>query len=104
MLAQGGRIVLAIDGAAAVGCLQLNVLHGVSLLGQSRAQVEGVRVAASSRNQGVGAALMNEATRRARAEGCGVVQLTTNLERADTRRFYARLGFVPSHAGMKLAL
>ena len=37
----------------------------------------------------------------ARARGAGLVQLTTDLRREDARRFYARLGFVGSHLGMK---
>jgi hypothetical protein len=34
--------------------------------------------------------------------GCGLVQLTTNRQRPDAQRFYEKLGFVPSHVGMKL--
>jgi hypothetical protein len=32
------------------------------------------------------------------------VQLTTNRQRPDAQRFYEKLGFVPSHVGMKLKL
>ena len=104
MMAQGGRIILAVDGAEVIGCVQLDLLYGVALRGLVRAQVEGVRVAAGRRGQGVGALLMHEAIGRARRAGAGMVQLTTNLARDDARRFYARLGFVTSHAGMKLVL
>jgi GNAT superfamily N-acetyltransferase len=47
---------------------------------------------------------MRQAIEIARAEGCGLVQLTTDQRRADAHRFYERLGFVASHLGMKLAL
>lgn len=47
---------------------------------------------------------MEWAVARARARGCGMVQLTTNAARPDARRFYERLGFRPSHVGMKLPL
>ena len=108
MLDQGGVIILALDGdadgAPVVGCLQLNLLHGVSQRGQCRAQVEGVRVASSRRGTGAGTALMAEAIRRAREAGAGLMQLTTNLSRADARRFYERLGFQHTHAGMKRTL
>jgi GNAT superfamily N-acetyltransferase len=109
MTAQGGRIIVAVDagagdGGAVIGCLQLNILHGVSLRAMARAQVEGVRVAAGRRGQGVGEALMREAIRRARLQGATMMQLTTNLARKDAQRFYARLGFALSHAGMKLTL
>jgi GNAT superfamily N-acetyltransferase len=39
-----------------------------------------------------------------RARGCGLVQLTTDKQRPEARRFYESLGFVASHEGMKLAL
>ena len=105
MQARGGRILLAVgDDGLPVACLQLDILPGVSQLGMTRAQVEGVRVARSSRNAGIGALLMGEAIRLARAEGARSMQLTTNLARIDAQRFYKRLGFVLSHAGMKLKL
>lgn len=104
MQAQGGRIILAVLDGAVVGCLQLNVLHGVSQQGQSRAQVEGVRVDSARRGAGIGAALMRHAMVEARAAGCAILQLTTRTDRAEAQRFYARLGFVHSHAGMKVGL
>ncbi len=104
MLAQGGRIILAVQDGTIVGCLQLNVLHGVSHQGQSRAQVEGVRVDSSRRGGGVGTGLMRHAMAEARAAGCTALQLTTNRERTAAQGFYAQLGFSHSHAGMKISL
>jgi len=104
MLAQGGRLMLAEQDGAVVGCLQFNVIHGVSQQGQSRAQVEGVRVDSARRGGGIGAALMRHAMEKARTAGCGVMQLTTNTGRTEAQTFYARLGFTHSHAGMKLVL
>jgi len=104
MLAQGGRLILAEQDGLVVGCLQLNVIHGVSQQGQSRAQVEGVRVDSARRGSGIGAALMRYAMAEARTAGCGVMQLTTNSSRVEAQRFYARLGFTHSHAGMKASL
>ncbi len=104
MLAQGGRLILAEQDGAVVGCLQFNVLHGVSQQGQSRAQVEGVRVDSARRGSGIGAALMRHAMEEARAAGCGVMQLTTRTDRTEAQGFYARLGFTHSHAGMKASL
>jgi GNAT superfamily N-acetyltransferase len=40
----------------------------------------------------------------ARRRGCALVQLTTDKTRGDVHRFYARLGFVASHEGLKLDL
>ena len=104
MVARGGRIIVAVDSGTVIGCLQLDLLPGVSLLGMLRAQIEGVRVASDRRGQGIGAALVDEAVRLANVAGAGVVQLTTNLSRTDAQRFYSRHGFVHSHAGMKLIL
>jgi len=105
MAAQPGNYYLLaeIDGAIA-GCLQITLIHGLSRAGMSRAQIEGVRVAASHRGQGIGEALFHEAIERSRAAGCGLVQLTTDKARADARRFYEKLGFTASHEGMKLDL
>lgn len=104
MLARGGRILLAVESDEIVGCLQLDLLPGVSQRGMVRAQVEGVRVAGHRRGGGIGAALMREAINRARAAGASSMQLTTNLARTDAQRFYRTLGFIQSHAGLKLPL
>ena len=104
MLAQGGRVILAVQDGAIVGCLQLNVLHGVSQQGRSRAQVEGVRVDSARRGSGIGAALMRHVMAEARMAGCAMLQLTTNRERTQAQDFYAGLGFTHSHAGMKISL
>jgi GNAT superfamily N-acetyltransferase len=56
------------------------------------------------RARGVGTVLMLAAIDRARRLGCYRVQLTSNAVREDAHRFYARLGFTPSHVGFKLDL
>lgn len=104
MSAQGGRIIVAELDGAVIGCLQLTVIHGVAQLGLTRAQVEAVRVASTHRGRGIGRALMRHAIDLTIQEGCALMQLTTNTARADARRFYERLGFAPSHVGMKLSL
>jgi GNAT superfamily N-acetyltransferase len=47
---------------------------------------------------------MQTAIARARELGCYRVQLTSNKERPEAHRFYAALGFDPSHEGFKLML
>ena len=84
--------------------LQLTCIPGLSHLGAWRCQIEGVRVAASARGQGIGRAMMRHALGIARQRGCRIVQLTTNKSRADAKRFYEQLGFEPAHEGMKLTL
>ena len=39
-----------------------------------------------------------------RESGCGLAQLTTDRRRTDAHRFYASLGFEPSHVGFKITL
>lgn len=105
MQRQGGNeLLVAIDGDLVVGCLQLTCIPGISRRGAMRAQVEGVRVAASHRGRRIGEALVREAIARARAAGCVLVQLTSDASRTEAQRFYERLGFVASHVGLKLGL
>jgi GNAT superfamily N-acetyltransferase len=63
-----------------------------------------VRVKSSVRGQNVGTALMKEAIRIARENGCKLVQLDSDLRRPRAHLFYRRLGFVQSHAGFKKEL
>ena len=97
-------LVVAENGDEVVGTLQVSVIPGMSRRGALRAQIEAVRVARGSRGGGVGAAMVGWAVEEARRRGCALVQLTTDKSRADAHRFYARLGFVASHEGLKLEL
>ncbi|NOK38049.1 GNAT family N-acetyltransferase [Corallococcus exercitus] len=87
-----------------IATLQLTYIPGLSRGGMRRALVEAVRVRADLRGQRIGEALMVDAMERARARGCGLMQLTTDKRRHEAHRFYARLGFVASHEGMKRPL
>lgn len=92
------------DGGEIIGTLQLTFLAGLSRGGAWRAQIEAVRIAASRRGSGLGGEFIKAAIDEARRRGCGMVQLTSALERADAHRFYERLGFTQSHAGFKMSL
>lgn len=87
-----------------VATFQLSFIPGLSRRGALRAQIEAVRVAESERGSGLGAAMIQWAIDEARRRGCALVQLTTDKQRPDAQRFYERLGFLASHAGMKLRL
>ncbi|HEX6980366.1 MAG TPA: GNAT family N-acetyltransferase [Alphaproteobacteria bacterium] len=103
--AQAGNeiIVAELDGQI-VGCLQLTVIPGLSRMGMTRGQIEGVRVDARLRGRRIGERMIRAAIECARAQGCRLVQLTTDKSRPDAHRFYENLGFVASHVGMKLSL
>ena len=96
-------IVAEIDGRVA-GTLQLTYIPSLTYTGGERAQIEGIRVAAEHRGHGVGQELIAWVVEQARARGCRVVQLTTDRQRPDAIRFYQKIGFVPSHMGMKYHL
>ncbi len=84
--------------------LQLTFLPYLPFQGGWRAQIEAVRVAADHRGRGFGRQLLRWAITQAERRGCHLVQLTTNKEREDARRFYQSLGFEATHEGMKLYL
>ncbi|KAA5595614.1 GNAT family N-acetyltransferase [Blastochloris sulfoviridis] len=87
-----------------VGTYQIIVTHAIVGRGAVRAILEGVQVAPHLRGQGIGAAMVADAERQARARGAATLALTSNAARLDAHRFYERLGFARSHAGFKKAL
>ncbi|MFI0482691.1 GNAT family N-acetyltransferase [Actinomadura sp. 9N215] len=96
-------IVAEVAGEVA-GTLQLTFIPGLTYTGSERAQIEGVRIAASQRGRGLGQLMIDWAIDQARDRGCRVVQLTTDRQRPDAIRFYQKIGFRPSHMGMKYHL
>jgi GNAT superfamily N-acetyltransferase len=98
------EIIVATWRNEVVATLQLTYIPGLAYQGGWRAQVEAVRVREDLRNLQIGTRLMEWAVARARERRCRLVQLTTNRARIDAQRFYERLGFTPSHVGMKLLL
>ncbi|WP_203918208.1 GNAT family N-acetyltransferase [Rugosimonospora africana] len=97
-------LVVAQDDDDVVACMQITYIPGLGRHGAERSQVEAVRVHSARRGQGVGQRMMAWAIDQARARGCVMMQLTSDKSRVDAHRFYARLGFVASHEGMKLLL
>ncbi|GAA4065628.1 GNAT family N-acetyltransferase [Actinomadura miaoliensis] len=96
-------IVAELDGVV-VGTLQLTYIPSLTHRGGERAQIEGVRVAADQRGHGIGQAMITWAVEQARVRGCRMIQLTTDRRRPEAIRFYQKLGFRPSHTGMKYHL
>ena len=86
----GNYLVIARDGDRVVGMLTLVTFPIPTGL---RAWIEDVVVDEAARGQGVGAALTQEAVRRARAVGARTVDLTSRPTRQAANRLYERLGF-----------
>ena len=97
-------LIVAEQQGRAVGVLQLTFIPGMTYQGGWRAQVEGVRIAAEVRSQGIGRALIEHAVEKAREAGCHLIQLTTDKRRLEAVQFYESLGFRATHEGMKLWL
>lgn len=97
-------LVAAHRGQDLVATLQLTIIPGLSRRAVRRAQLEAVRVANSMRGRGLGTRLLRWAADEALRRGAGLLQLTSDLRRADAIHFYETFGMTRSHAGMKLEL
>jgi GNAT superfamily N-acetyltransferase len=98
------RLLVAELAGEVVGTLQITFIPGLGNVGATKMLVEAVRVIGPRRGSGIGGAIVAAAVTLARARGCKSVELSSHKTRTDAQRFYARLGFVASHVGMKLAL
>jgi GNAT superfamily N-acetyltransferase len=104
-IAQGaGGVLVAELGDEVVGVCQLIIFRHLQSKGGLCAEIESVHVHPDRRGGGIGRVLMEAAIARAREHGCYRVQLTSNMARPEAHRFYAALGFDPSHQGFKLML
>jgi GNAT superfamily N-acetyltransferase len=97
-------IVVENDAAEIIGTLQLSFLQYLTYRGGIRVQIEAVRVREDMRGAGIGQQIFEWAIEHARKAGAHMVQLTTDKERPEAIQFYQKLGFKPSHEGMKLHL
>jgi GNAT superfamily N-acetyltransferase len=98
------ELIVATIEDKVIGVLQLTFIPNISYQGGWRALIEGVRVSADVRSQGIGRQLFEFAINRAREKGCHMLQLTMDKKRTDAFRFYNSLGFQASHEGFKLYL
>ncbi len=98
------ELIVADEDGTVVGTCQLTFTPSLSRRGAERMTIEAVRVRADLRGRGLGREMMRWSLARARERGCGLAQLTTDNRRTDAHRFYASLGFEPSHVGFKITL
>lgn len=87
-----------------VGTMQLTLIPGLARAGSKRLQIEGVRLASTTRGTGLGTALFEWAHEYGHRHGAVLSQLTTDKTRTDAHRFYDRLGYRASHEGFKRPL
>lgn len=87
-----------------IGTLQMTFLINLTYQGSQYALIEGVRVNKSFRGMGVGRYMLEWAINYARQAHCQRIQLTTDKLRVGAFEFYKKIGFVPSHEGLKLFL
>lgn len=101
---QNQYLMVALVGAEIVGTCHLTLMPSLSFVGQTRMQIEGVRVAEKLRGQKIGEWMLNTAIDYGKLQGATIIQLMTNKKRIRAKKFYEKLGFVASHEGMKLYL
>jgi GNAT superfamily N-acetyltransferase len=97
-------LYVAVEDGAVVGTFQLQLLHVLTDRGALKAVLESVQVRADRRSAGLGARMVAEAERLARARGAVSLQLTSNKRRTDAHRFYERLGYARTHEGFRKTL
>jgi len=87
-----------------IGTFQLTLIPYLTYQGRKRAQIEALRIHKNHRGTGLGQKMIRWAIEKAKQEKAHVVQLTTDKQRPEALHFYEKLGFKPTHEGMKLHL
>jgi GNAT superfamily N-acetyltransferase len=97
-------IVVEDEKCQIIGTMQMSFIQYLTYKGGIRAQIEAVRIREDQRGKGIGEQLLTWAIGRAKERGAHLVQLTTDKRRSVAVSFYQKLGFKPTHEGMKLHL
>jgi GNAT superfamily N-acetyltransferase len=88
----GEPVLVAVEEQEVIGCLAWHVtpvLHRPAPVGRVTMMV----VAEKARRRGVGAALIEAAEARLAAAGCGLVEVTSNIELGGAHAFYRARGY-----------
>lgn len=91
-LATAGEAVLVAEREGVIGCLSWHVtpvLHRPTPVGRVTMLV----VTESARREGIGEKLIAEAEARTAVRGCGLIEVTSNIELGGAHSFYQRIGF-----------
>lgn len=97
-------LLVAVNDGEVVGCIQTNVLAGLSYQGIRRCLVEDLRIARISRGNGYGRLLLEAASNRAISKGCGLIELFVHQGREEAHAFYEACGFQGYHKGFRRRL
>jgi ribosomal protein S18 acetylase RimI-like enzyme len=87
-----GRTPLVAELDGIVGLLTWSVMHVLHRPGPV-GRISTLVVAGRVRGRGVGRALVAAAEAEVRAAGCDLIEVTSNMRRADAHAFYERLGY-----------
>jgi GNAT superfamily N-acetyltransferase len=91
---QGLRFTAAFDGGRCVGVAGWRIVATTANL--RKLYVDDLVTTAAHRSTGVGRVLLGALAQRAEAAGCTVIDLDSNVQRADAHRFYMREGLTIS--------
>ena len=91
---QGLRYTAAFDEDRCVGVAGWRLI--ATTFAGRKLYVDDLVTASDSRSTGVGKALIDDLTRRARNAGCSVIDLDSGVQRLDAHRFYHREGLTIS--------
>lgn len=92
------------NGDEIIGTCHLTIMPSLTFIGNTRMQIEAVRIAGKYRGQKIGSWMFDQTISYAKENDVSIVQLTTNKKRPKAKHFYEKLGFEASHEGMKLYL
>ncbi|WP_105386012.1 GNAT family N-acetyltransferase [Neorhizobium alkalisoli] len=101
---QNEQLFVAERDGEVVGTFQILFNRTLTGRGSLSMIIEAVQTRGDMRGQGIGAQMIGHAIEEAKRRDCRLVQLTSNVTRADAHRFYERLGFARSHFGFKMKL
>ena len=87
-----------------IGVCHLSIMYSLTIIGNTRMQLEGIRIKPEYRGNKIGTWMMQQAIEYAKQHDVKMVQLSSDLKREKAIEFYKQNGFVYSHAGMKLLL
>jgi len=100
--AQGLRYTAVYDGGRCVAVAGWRLVANTAT--RRKLYIDDLVTTAELRSRGAGRVLIAELRRRAEAGGCAVLDLDSNVQRADAHRFYMREGLtiVAFHFGVAL--